>query len=290
MGPHRMGGAGIPLPNVAFLAQQCPQAGRNERSARLHVPLSSVNASGTTVPLGQSGAYAFCYSAAMSAKEGQRNPSRRPECEAVERLLVAAEEQLREEQLDLFSVDRVVGRAGASVGTFYRRFPSKQALLCAVLDRLHARLQPAILEALETQEHVEQSLEEAVDHAFDVLIERVLSERQLSRAFMLLAGFDPVLREKVKEMNIERREAVTAVLAAHRAEIAHPDPDMAIHQAYHMYLSTMNGRLTFFAPNNIPSIGVSDEFIFAQLKVAIGNFLRGNGGGSESAGEAPATD
>lgn len=204
---------------------------------------------------------------------------------------MAAEEQLREEELDLFTIDRVVDRAGESVGTFYRRIPGKQALLCAVQDRLHARLQPAILEALEAQEHLEQSLDEAIDHAFGILIEHMLNERQLSRAFMMLSAFDPMLRRKFREVSIERRDALTAVLATHRAEIGHPDPDEAIHQAYHMYLSTMHGRLVFFAPSSGLSVGVSDEAIFSQLKLAITNFLRGNERSkSRGAGEAPAID
>lgn len=193
----------------------------------------------------------------------------------MDRVLGAAEEQLREEELEFFTIDRVLERAGASVGSFYRRFPSKDQLLHSVLDRMRERMQPALLEALAAEKDIPESLEEAVDHAFGTLVAHVLEERQLSRAFMLLAAFDPVLREKVRELNIERRDAISEVLYAHRSEIAHDDVDMAVHQAYHMYLSCMQGRLVFFAPNNIPSIGVSDGFIFTELKVAIANFLRG---------------
>ena len=193
----------------------------------------------------------------------------------MERLLAAAEEQLREEQLDLFTVDRVLERAGGSVGSFYRRFSGKEALLNAVQDRLDARMQPAILEGLRAQEHIDQSLEEAVYRSLDILIDCNLKERQLCRAFMMLSALDPALRRKFREVSIERRDALTAVLAKHRAEIAHPDPDEAIHQAYHMYLATMHGRLVFFAPSSGLSVGVSDEAIFSQLKRAISNFLHG---------------
>lgn len=194
--------------------------------------------------------------------------------ESLEKLLDAAEDQLREEELEFFTVDRVLERAGASVGSFYRRFPSRHQLLCATFDRFKSRIQPALLEALKAEQQVHESLDEAVDHAFGILIEHVLRERQLARAFMLLAAFDSVIRERVKELNIERRNAVFELLVLHKAEIPHPDPDVAIHQAYHIYLSCIQGRLVFFAPNNIPHIGISDEFIFAQLKVAITNFLR----------------
>ena len=101
----------------------------------------------------------------MTEKVTQRSRRRRPEHEATEKVLAAAEEQLRREELDLFTVDRVLERAGESVGTFYRRFSGKNALLGAVQDRLHARMQPAILEELKAQEHLGQSLEEAADRA-----------------------------------------------------------------------------------------------------------------------------
>ena len=219
----------------------------------------------------------------MSTRTTQRNSRRRPTLEATDRVLVAAEDQLRQEELDLFTIDRVLERAGASVGTFYRRFSGKSALLNAVQDRLHARIQPAILEALRTQEQLARSLEEAVDQAFGVLIEHTLNERQLCRAFLMLAAFDPEIRRKVRQVGAERRTAVAAVLAKHRADIAHPDPDAAIHHAYHMYLSTMHGRLVFFDPMSSLSGGVSDEAIFSQLKIAIGSFLRGNHDRSSSA-------
>jgi len=86
--------------------------------------------------------------------------------ESRERILASAEAQLRGEELELFSIDRVLERASVTVGTFYRLFGSKEALLRAVQDRLYSRMQPTILDALKTEENAVESLEEATDHAF----------------------------------------------------------------------------------------------------------------------------
>jgi AcrR family transcriptional regulator len=210
-----------------------------------------------------------------------RPPSRRPGHTSLEKLLAAAEDQLRQEELDLFTVDKVLERAGVSVGSFYARFPEgKGALLTAVQDRLYARMQPAILGALEAQQHVDQSLEEAVDHAFGVLIKHVMDERQLCRAFMMFSAFDPAMRGRGERIHLERKHAVAAVLEKHLAEIAHPEPVAAIDLAYAMYSSTMHGRLVHHGPSKIPRMQVNEEDIFAQLKLAITNFLLGNGVGA----------
>jgi len=68
------------------------------------------------------------------------------------------------------------------------------------------------------------------------------------------------------------------VLEQHRDEINHPDPDMAIHHAYHLYLATIHGRLAFMRPGAGPVFGVSNEIFFDQLRRSIRNFLLGNDG------------
>ena len=117
-------------------------------------------------------------------------------------------------------------------------------------------------------------MEEAVDHGFGILVDRVLGERELSRAFTMLSAFDPVMRGRGEHTNQERRRALASVLAAHRDEIGHSDPDKAISMAYAMYASVMHGRLVFFGPTNMLHFGVTDEAIFTQLKRSIASFLR----------------
>ena len=204
-----------------------------------------------------------------------RPPRRRPAHQTLERILAAAEDQLREQELELFTIQSVLLRTGLSVGAFYSRFPDKTALLHAVQERVHGRIEPLIIADVAAQAQVSESLEEAVDHGFEILINRVLSERELFRAFMMLSVFDPLMRQKGEQFSLERRRALTAMLAPHRGEIGHVDPDLAINTAFAVYSNVMRGRLVFYGSANEMQFGITDETLFRQLKVSLARFLRG---------------
>jgi AcrR family transcriptional regulator len=225
----------------------------------------------------------------MEAIEGTYHPPRRrPARETLEKLLAAAEDQLREDELSSFTIQSVLNRAGLSVGAFYSRFPDKDALMHAVQERVHGRVEPQILADLAAQTGVSQSLEEAVDYGFGILIRHVLSERALFRAFMMLSVFDPVMWQKGEQYTLERRRALTAMLAPHRPEIGHPDPDLALKAAFAIYSGVIRGWLVFYRSPNEKQVGITDETLFRELKRALALFLRGSGPEGGKTPEFPA--
>ena len=209
-------------------------------------------------------------------------PLRRPGQKTLERLLTAAEQQLREEDLDAFTIQNVLARTDLSVGAFYSRFPDKNALLHTVQQRMHQRLEPKIMAGLAAQARVEESLEEAVDHGFGILIENVLEEQALTRAFMMRSVFDPVMRAKGEQVNVAREAAMTVFLMRYRDEIGHEDPELAINAAYAMYSTVLRGRLVYFEAASELERGVSDDTIFSLLTWTLGRYLRGSNNGSAS--------
>lgn len=209
------------------------------------------------------------------AESAYHPPRRKPARETLEKILAAAEDQLREDELDAFTIQSVLQRTGLSVGAFYSRFPDKTALLHEVQERVHGRVDAQILADLAALKGKSKSLEEAVDQGFGILIRHVLSEREVFRAFMMLSVFDPVMRQKGEQINWERKRAIAEVLDSHREEIGHPKPDLAVDAAYAIYSSTMRGRLVYYGSASV-QFGVTDKVLFGDLKQSLALFLRGS--------------
>ena len=202
---------------------------------------------------------------------------------------MAAEDQLREEELDAFTIQSVLQRAGLSVGAFYSRFPDKTALLHEMQGRVHKRIDSQILADLAAQAEIATSLEEAVHRGFGTLIRHVLSERRVFRAFMMISVFDPHMRQQGERFNLERKRAIAELLAPYREEIGHSDPDLAIDSAYAIYSSTMRGRLVYYGSASELQFGVTDEVLFGDLKQSLTMFLRGSAPAPSAPSEAPAS-
>ena len=209
------------------------------------------------------------------AEHTYRVPRQKRSRESLERLLDAAEEQIRTEGIDSLTVASVLNRAGLSVGAFYTRFPDKTALLHLLQDRFHTRLEPLIHAELLEEPGSPETLAEAVERTIGVLIRRVTEELELSRAFMMNSVFDPVLRERGELVNRERRQVLISVLLKHRDEIGHSDPVLAISMAYGIYAAVLRGRMVFGQEHEL-YYGIESETIFSELQRALFLYLRGD--------------
>ncbi len=179
-------------------------------------------------------------------------PQRPPGARTLERLLAAAEDQLREEEVDVFTIQKVLDRTSLSVGAFYSRFPDKTALLHAVQERVYARLEPKIIAALETEADG-RPVPGGRGRSFPGYLTSTTcsTERKLLRAFWILSTFDPVMRRRAEQVNHLRRSAfIDAVLRGHRNEIAHPDPEEAMAMVYAMCTSVMQTRVLSSGPDS----------------------------------------
>jgi AcrR family transcriptional regulator len=215
---------------------------------------------------------------------------RKPAHETLEKMLASAEEQLREEGFESFTVQGALQRSGLSVGAFYSRFPDKTAILRELQERVHGRMEPLIISGLGAMTGKTKSLQEAVDCGFGTLIDRVVGERELFRSFMMLSISDPEMRAKGEQVSVERRRALTALLLPHADEIGHPDVEAAIGSAYSIYTVTMRGRLIYYGSPFEAQFGPTDDSMFDDLKDALALYLRGPARPARGKGKSAATE
>lgn len=142
----------------------------------------------------------------------------------VDALIEATARVLVREGFERASTNRIAAEAGASIGSLYQYFPTKEALVAAVIERHKNDMMEVLRRALVRVAGVplEQGVRELVAlmidaHRVDPELHRVLVE-QIPRIGRLaeVEGFDR-----------EVRELVRAYLEAHRGELRALDLDLA---------------------------------------------------------------
>jgi AcrR family transcriptional regulator len=142
----------------------------------------------------------------------------------VDTLVEATARILVREGFDQASTNRIAAKAGVSVGSLYQYFPSKEALVAAVMERHRQELLRVARDTLARA--MKLPLEEAVRelvavaikaHRVDPNLHRVLAE-QIPRTGGL---------ENTETFNQENYTLFRAYLEAHRSEIRAVDLEMA---------------------------------------------------------------
>ena len=142
----------------------------------------------------------------------------------VDALLEATTRVLTKEGYDRASTNRIAEVAGVSIGSLYQYFPSKQALVAAVIDRHTQQISQVTRNALlkVAARPIEVAAREFVSVAIDAhrvnpKLHGVLAE-QIPRIGRL---------ENIEAINREAYALVRGYLEAHRDEIDVADPDVA---------------------------------------------------------------
>ncbi|MBW8813290.1 MAG: TetR family transcriptional regulator [Caulobacterales bacterium] len=164
----------------------------------------------------------------------------------VEALVEATARILVREGFDAASTNRIAREAGVSIGSLYQYFPSKEALVVAVVERHNRELVTVVREAL--GEVADQPFEVAVRrlvaaaiaaHRVDPKLHRVLSEQTPrtgalenveafnSETYGLFQAFLDARRDQLRPLDLELAafvcvtsiEALTHTAVLHRPEI-----------------------------------------------------------------------
>ena len=177
--------------------------------------------------------------------------------ETLERLLAAAEEILERDGLDAATVPAIAVRAGVSVGTVYKRFPDKDALLRAVYQRFFERSAEHNRAALDPAHWAGVPVHSIVRSLVAGMVRGYVQNRALLRSLLLYAETheDPEFRRRAEALRTATFRGVAELLLARRDEIRHSNPAEAIEFALYVLGLTLRGmllperRMHSFAPS-----------------------------------------
>lgn len=142
----------------------------------------------------------------------------------VDALVEATARILVREGFDKASTNRIAETAGVSIGSLYQYFPTKEALVAAVIDRHNADLMQVVrgaladVAALPVRDAIRRLVTVAIDaHRIDPRLHRVLAE-QIPRTGRL---------EKIAAFNREYHAMFRAYLEDHRSALRATDLELA---------------------------------------------------------------
>lgn len=191
-------------------------------------------------------------------------PEQERSARSLSRLLNAAERLMRERDFDDISIAAIVKEAGTSVGNFYGRFASKEALL----DALHERYQSDRAQLW----HEFFKLNKAGD-ALEIRVRNLVravikNYRERSGVFRTL-----VARQWRRPERIDRRareslgelyEAAAVFLLECRREIRHQNPERAVEVGIAAILAAC--RENVIRPKSMPaSLKLGDQDLVDEL-------------------------
>jgi len=142
----------------------------------------------------------------------------------VDALIEATARLLVREGFDKASTNRIAQEAGVSIGSLYQYYPSKEALVAAVIDRHNKQIMQVVrgalakLAALPIEQAVRKIVAVAIDaHRIDPRLHRILAE-QIPRTGRL---------EKIATFNREYYALFRDYLEGHRAKLRPVDLGLA---------------------------------------------------------------
>jgi AcrR family transcriptional regulator len=189
------------------------------------------------------------------------------------RLLVAAEAEIREKGYADVSVADIATRAGCSVGTVYRRFRDKTALLHALDDRFAEAFRATMAEAVAPERWEGAPILEILAGYLEFSLAQGRGRVAMHRAALAMAARDAAFAERQLQLAGELHVRLRDLLLARRHEIGHTDPAVAVEFALEQLRSMMMMRLEA-GPLHSTLFAASDEEFIDQALTSVSAYLK----------------
>ena len=179
----------------------------------------------------------------MAVKRGthpRKKPVQSRSKATVDALLTATARVMLREGYDRTSTNKIAAEAGVSIGSLYQYFPSKEAIVGELVERLYneslALLEPRLLGT------AGQSLEATVAALVDAMLEEHRQNPELRR---IIFEQVPRVGRLAKKLDYQSRiaELVVRGMQAHRERLGVPDPEMAAFMLVHAVEAVIHATL-----------------------------------------------
>lgn len=195
--------------------------------------------------------------------------------ETQDALVTAAEHIFAEVGIAQATVAEICERAGVAIGTFYGRFPDKDALLQFWQERFLRRGRLAFDRAFSDAMWESRPAREIIRGWVQARVLHYRKNRALLRALLTYVRSRPATELRVfgEQLPAPTLERLSVLLSARRAEWGHDSPETALHMAVAITESTIQSFVLFNEHRN-DLLAVSDDTLVEHLTDAMSAYLR----------------
>ena len=215
---------------------------------------------------------------AVRGDEGIRVPRQDRSIRNMERMLAAAEELLNAGAFEDATVEQIVTRADTSVGAFYSRFRSKDALFTALQVRSLEHTRHVFLEALRDHVWDDLTLAEFLLDLLTVTASHYRKHRGVLRTLSLQARLSDKtwVSTESERINTEIYRLMVESLLCWHSAIGAQDPERAIRLAITVASSTLREVIVYARPGLSP-VTIDDHELVEELVRVFLACLNANG-------------
>lgn len=198
----------------------------------------------------------------------RKNPRQSRAQATVGAILEATARILTRDGYDGLTTNSVAETAGVSIGSLYQYFPSKEALVAALLQRHADEIYQAVCDALERGARL--PLKDALEGVIEAVIKVHAADSDLQRALVLGA---PLLEIRAWEEEMKQRAYALGIdfLASHRSALrANLELGLAM-SVMHSISNTIIDDAVQRDPERLNDPALRDEIVLAVIAYLTGN-------------------
>lgn len=188
--------------------------------------------------------YGFGFGFMTAAVKLPRAQQRRSK-ETLRRILDAFEAELEDKTFEEITVGELCKSARCSVGSFYGRVESKEALLDHLRERVYGDVDDRLAVLFAAERSHGRALPDVVREQLEALVDFHVARRGVIRAVIVQARRHRSFAEHTKQFNAEVLARAAHSWLLHREEMTVPDPVIAVEQAVLMAAGYLREAVVF---------------------------------------------